>query len=1282
MKRSFLLLSAALFILTNCSEDSSKKDAVAGTCIPGGEKIVVCESDANSLQKMKCNSSGNWTKNGECFNTGEPCSDGDRKLTFCEGEEKGFQKNICEKGEWKKDGECFAPNCSDGEVKLVSCGEGDNGIQKMSCKENEWLADGDCSTERVCDDNEFRTVKCADGKSIKSQVCRENTWEDETECALPDKVCEEGEKITAECGNRSDREQEMVCKEGKWSPEGRCEAVTCQSGDVKELACGVEFKGTQRKECVAGEWKSDGACSYNTNMEGQLLPVKIVLKDNLGSPVLVQKVRYQIVGQHILPKSIQKLLKHEWSGGEWIPVLHQEFDEKGNVSKQTQIKLASESLPVDISTAFNSEAYKDLQLEVTAENITTGNIKIDSWIEAEFLENGDPFKIVKRTGDSEIYFSLELLFNDEGKAYAQKTTFIDLLSLEETDDKAKKGILFANSGAKLVKLESPEEVSVRDIYGNPLMLETFDSQGRSTSYYENYVDLNGDEPVVKFTDSKTTYDSEGKITEVVQKNIAGEILSKITKTYDASARIVSEKCENPLGADAVKIPCLQAGEKTIDNYAKSWEYDDNGKERRFLFTSEDDDKVERIEERARENGKIKLYYTAAGRNYCPTPSKMPWEVIELTEKCTPREAVDSNGNVNLEEWTYDATGRLVSKKGFNEEKVELYTEEFIHTLYVDGADKDKLEKTVYINNFDMADTAQIVNQRLISEYKYDNGWTDITKAIHYGINRPVQCTDKPATPEETEGDGVFQVSECPADKCADKNSDGLIDPATECSDIVNAPASPIFHYAFNKTMDNDLLKKMELKYLAGVVRTPAGKYSYVNINERYEAEYNAQGMITKFRELTMEDGKKIIERELLENDLTILDKDYMGYYFRGSNFTKSAIRYAADGTTVMEEYSKNDDGSIKSRKCLNGGCTPEKALFAAETGLRSYALSDGNIYEKREDSWTTANNRTTKTVKVANVDEDLKVVEEEVFATLSVITPFGKFPIPVTYKKMKNYKNCGTTPKIYDDAAKEWKTFNTTYSIETYTYDSDKLEVTMDELWTITSIEKRVKYMDGDKEVEKVLEKLEANADGQSESYLCEFKSCNNPSAEDEDAENTIECINSIKDEKSEEKESPCNYIKQTWAYDSNKEMVDYKKVDMSGKEWEGEKYTYTKIDDEVTVTYSEKRIEGKVVAKAEYNSKGQPTLIFVDTTDGSNLWDENEETKLYYNHQAFEYDENDQLLKEFAIDRMGKKILTHTYDNKYIDGVNNKKMISNSIKKDAEGETVSAKTFFYEPAM
>lgn len=175
----------------------------------------------------------------------------------------------------------------------------------MSCEKGTWKEGGECSLNKVCDENEFRTVKCEDGKMTKAQVCRENTWVDETECAVADKICEEGEKRTVECGNLSDREQQVVCSDGKWTQNGSCEATTCQNGDVKELACGVDYKGIQRKECIDSEWKSEGGCIYNKNMDGQLIPSRIVMKDRFGAPVMIEEVKYQIVGEYIVPKTLK-----------------------------------------------------------------------------------------------------------------------------------------------------------------------------------------------------------------------------------------------------------------------------------------------------------------------------------------------------------------------------------------------------------------------------------------------------------------------------------------------------------------------------------------------------------------------------------------------------------------------------------------------------------------------------------------------------------------------------------------------------------------------------------------------------------------------------------------------------------------------------------------------------------------------------------------------------------------------------------------------------------------
>lgn len=1035
--------------------------------------------------------------------------------------------------------------------------------------------------------------------------------------------------------------------------------------------------------------------------------------------------------------------------------------------------MESEYIPVEVTTEFNDSTYADLFLEVTAENISTGDLKITSWNEQELLDNGKHYREVKRTGEGEIFYSKDQFADENGMVEKSKTYFIDLQEFHE-----KGGRAFANSGAALVMTNTTDKTTITDMYGNPLLIETYNKEGRQTSYYENYVDMSGETPTVKFIDSRTAYDSKGKVTELVDRNISGEVRIKVSKTYDASGRILVEKCENPLGVDSVDIPCHQTGDKKLDNFIKKWDYDENGNESRFLFTSEVDDQVVTVEERGYKNGKIKLYRTLTSRNYCPIPSGRPWRTEKLTEKCPHIDSVLNNGRVTLEEWTYDEEGRLTAKNGFNSENEKIYTETFAHSFYTDEDNKGKLKETIYTNNFSLADTLSKFNQRQIFEYKYDDGWTEVKKTDLHDKSNFVSCEDKPDDyfrPEECEsiftppcsdlnkdgkigdmecgcildeyeckpgarkdhctfkiddgkyvvdecddtcqdldwsgayeedecgcvkkptvctegpentcvesGDGVYQVDECPADKCEDKDNNGIIDPATECIDLSTATPSPIYRYGFRKTFEGSSLKKLELKFFEGLVKKKVGwstKWVYSELNERYEAEYDDEGMLTIFRELTMEEGKKIVERELLENKLTILDKEDMALYniMKGTNPTKNATHFAADGVSILEQYTKHDDGTMKSLICQNGGCSEDSAIFPVELKLKSYALANGELFEKRVDSWVSTDNRITHSVKVANGDKDPALVEEEVFAIVNVVAPFGTIPVKTIFRSVKNYKNCAVTPELYDETTKTWKTYDATYAIETYSYDSDKLEVPYNKMWNITSMEKKVKFLSGDKEVEKVLEKIEINGEGQPVSHVCEFKNCNNPSKINDNYENTPECKKSNEEGTSEEKASPCNYIKETWKYDENKQMVDYTKVDMTGKEWSAEEYTFTKFQTELKATRFEKRIEGKVVAKAELNMKGQPVLIFMDTTDGSNKWDVEDETKVYYTHQTFEYDENDQLLKEYTFDRAGNKTLLHTYLNTYIES-NNEKLIKNSVKQNRNGETVSAKTYFYEP--
>lgn len=79
MKRHFLLLSAALFILSSCGDgsESSKHDDTPGKV--GTENSV-------------------------------PCETGDRKLTICADETGGFQNYQCEEGFGKGTVSAFIPN--------------------------------------------------------------------------------------------------------------------------------------------------------------------------------------------------------------------------------------------------------------------------------------------------------------------------------------------------------------------------------------------------------------------------------------------------------------------------------------------------------------------------------------------------------------------------------------------------------------------------------------------------------------------------------------------------------------------------------------------------------------------------------------------------------------------------------------------------------------------------------------------------------------------------------------------------------------------------------------------------------------------------------------------------------------------------------------------------------------------------------------------------------------------------------------------------------------------
>jgi len=226
----------------------------SGQCTNGDTQAgtTPCGNNLSGTLVQSCED-GVWTDTAVC-DGGDECENDDERILedFCGQNGRGDLPQVCVDGVWSGS-DCDDPDeCTDGDDQIAedACGLNQRGELAQLCVEGLW-EDGDCDDPDECTDGDDQIVEDACGLNDRGdllQLCVEGFW-DEGDCDDPDE-CEDATTGSEECLSGSGQ-QDLLCVEGSWEPDGSCTLLTLYRASVS--SAGVEGNGASTNPSLSAD---------------------------------------------------------------------------------------------------------------------------------------------------------------------------------------------------------------------------------------------------------------------------------------------------------------------------------------------------------------------------------------------------------------------------------------------------------------------------------------------------------------------------------------------------------------------------------------------------------------------------------------------------------------------------------------------------------------------------------------------------------------------------------------------------------------------------------------------------------------------------------------------------------------------------------------------------------------------------------------------------------------------------------------------------------------------